>query len=79
MMMSVYLSSIMRTVVALHSLIENKEERALAEATAAAAEAKALEDAAKEKADKEAAAEKGTSGKDKENGSLNGAAPKEGK
>jgi hypothetical protein len=66
MMMSVYLSSIMRTVVALHSLIENKEARSLAEKAAAEAETKAEELAVKASEAKEG----------KENGSagdVNGA------
>lgn len=65
MMMSVYLAAIMRTVVSLHSLIENKEARASTERAAIAAEAKALE----------AEAKKDQGDKDKENkGEQNGAA-----
>lgn len=66
MMMSVYVASMMRSVVALHSLIENKEARMWHEKIAAAKAAAGDEDKDKgkaEKADPDASKEPAVNGK----------------
>jgi 26S proteasome regulatory subunit N8 len=69
MMMSVYLAAIMRTVVSLHSLIENKEARASTERAVIAAEAKAAEGAGKANGENK---EKEKENKDEQNGAAKG-------
>lgn len=64
MMMAVYLAAMMRAVVALHNLIENKEARTWADKKAAAKEVAA---AAKAESDKKAADAKAKDATEKEN------------
>lgn len=66
MTMSVYLASIMRAVVSLHELIENKEARVWAEKQKQAAEAEKA-------AAKAGKADKGSEGKENQAGNQEGA------